>query len=152
MGGGGIRPNLPCIKPATEEKLGEAALGGPSDVDKAVRAAAEAFPAWSRLAQSERAKLIYPMAAAIREAAEELIALEVREHGTPIQVARGFIVGASDQVEFTVSISRALTGQVLNALPNATCYLQRVPLGVCAVITPWNVPLLMMSAMVTPLW
>jgi len=141
---------FPVLNPATEEEIGRAALGGPADVDRAVQAAMSAFPAWSRLTQSERAKMLHPLGAAIRDAADELIDLEVREHGTPVQMARGFVAGAADQVEFFVSISRALMGQVLDAFSDATVYLKRVPVGVCAVITPWNVPLLMMSAMVTP--
>ena len=141
---------FPVLNPATEEVIGEAALGGPADVDKAVRAAMAAFPAWSSLLQSERAKVVYRMGAAIREAAEELALLEVREHGTPINMARGFVAAGADGAEYHVSISRALSGQVLNSLPNATVYLKRVPIGVCAVIAPWNVPLMMMIAMVTP--
>ena len=141
---------FPVLNPATEEVIGEAALGGPADVDKAVRAAMDAFPGWSRRQQSERARIVYGIGAAVREAADDLIDLEVREHGTPITMARGFVAAAAESAEYQASISRALMGQVLNALPNATCYLQRVPIGVCAVITPWNVPLMMMVAMVTP--
>ena len=141
---------FPILSPANEEQIGEAALAGPADVDRAVRAAADALDGWSRLTQPERARIIYALGAVIREAADELIELEVREHGTPVKVARGFIAGAAEQVEFFASISRGLTGRVLDALPQATVYLQRVPIGVCAVITPWNVPLLMMAAMVTP--
>ncbi len=141
---------FPVLNPATEEEIGQAALGGPADVDKAVRAAMDAFPGWSRLQQSERAKIVYGMGAAVKEAGEDLIDLEVREHGTPLQTARAFIGAGADQAEYTASIGRALMGQVLSGLPNATVYLQRVPIGVCAVITPWNVPLLMMIAMVAP--
>ncbi len=141
---------FPVLNPATEEQIGAAALADATDVDKAARAAAEAFPAWAAMTISQRAKLLYPLGAGIREAADELIDLEVREHGTPLNLARGFIHGAVDSAEFTVSLGRALMGQVLNAFPDATVYLKRVPIGVCAVITPWNVPLLMMGAMVVP--
>jgi acyl-CoA reductase-like NAD-dependent aldehyde dehydrogenase len=141
---------FPVLNPSTEEEIGQAALAGPADVDKAVRAAMAAFPAWSSLLQSERARIVYKIAAALREAGEELVDLEVREHGTPIQMARGFIMAGADQAEYNASISRALMGQVLSAIPDTTIYLKRVPIGVCAVITPWNVPLLMMIAMVTP--
>lgn len=141
---------FPVVNPTTEEVIGEAALGGPADVDKAVQAATDAFPAWARATQSTRAGLVHSLGAAVRQAAEDLVALEVHEHGTPVQMARGFVAAAAESAEYHASISRALMGQVLNALPNATCYLQRVPNGVCAVITPWNVPLMMMMAMVAP--
>ena len=141
---------FPVHNPATEEEIGQAALGGPADVDKAVRAAMDTFPAWARMPQSERAKIVYRIGAAIREAGDDLVDLEVGEHGTPIAMARGFVAAAAESAEYQASISRALMGQVLNAFPDATVYLQRVPIGVCAVITPWNVPLMMMAAMVTP--
>ncbi len=140
------------LNPSTEEELGQAPLGAKADVDKAVKAAMEAFPVWSNMPQSERARIVYRIAGAMRENAEELISLEVREHGTPIQLARGFVAAGADQVEYFASISRAMMGQVLpkTSLPNTLSYLQRVPIGVCALITPWNVPLLMMVAMLTP--
>jgi acyl-CoA reductase-like NAD-dependent aldehyde dehydrogenase len=138
------------LNPSTEEELGQPALGGKADVDKAVQAAVKAFPVWSKMLQSERARLVSKFADAIRENADELISLELREHGTPIQLARGFAAAAADLTDYTASISRAMMGQVFPALPNTLTYLQRVPIGVCAVITPWNVPLMMMVAMVTP--
>lgn len=142
---------FPVLDPATEEKIGEAALGGPADVDKAVRAAMAALPAWASKLQSERSAIAYRVGDAIRAAGEELTWLEVHEHGTPVGMARGFVAAAAERAEYTASISRALAGQVLSpSLPDATCYLKRVPIGVCAVITPWNVPLLMMVAMAMP--
>ncbi len=138
------------LNPSTEEEIGQVALGGPADVDKAVKAAMNAFPAWSKMLPAERSRIIFKLAAAIRENGKELVDMEVREHGTPIMIARSFIGAGSDLTEYTASIARAQLGQVIPALPNTLSYLQRVPIGVCAVITPWNVPLMMMVAMVTP--
>ena len=139
---------FPTVNPATEEEIGQAALGGPEDVDKAVKAANDALPAWSRMVQSERSRIMSRMGAAIRKYAEEFIDLEVREHGTPIMMARGFAAAGADNAEYTVALSRALLGQVFPSLACVKSYLQRVPIGVCAVITPWNVPLMMMIDMV----
>jgi len=141
---------FPILNPATEEVIGEAALGGSADVDKAVKAAMSASSEWANLLQSERVRILGRLGAAIREAGDELAWLEVHEHGTPINMARGFVMAGADGAEYHVAISRGIHGQVLNSLPNATVYLKRVPIGVCAVITPWNVPLMMMIAMVTP--
>ena len=139
---------FPTVNPATEEEIGQAALGGPEDVDKAVKAANEALPAWSRMVQSERSRIMSRMGTMIRKYAEELVDLEVREHGTPIMMARGFAAAGADNADYTAALSRALLGQVFPTLPNVKSYLQRVPIGVCAVITPWNVPLMMMIDMV----
>lgn len=144
------KKSFAVLNPATEEEIGQAALGGPADVDRAVKAAMNAFPAWARMVQSERSKIIGRMGAAIRKLAQEFVDLEVREHGTPVMMARGFVAAGADNAEYTVSLSRAIMGQVFPTLPNVKTYLQRTPIGVCAVITPWNVPLMMMIDMVAP--
>jgi len=138
------------IDPSTEEELGQVPVATKADIDKAVKAAARAFPAWSKMLPSERAKIVNRIAAAMRENAEELIALEVNEHGTPVRMARDFIRQGWELTEYSASISRSLMGQVIPALPDTLSYLQRVPVGVCACITPWNVPFLMMTQMITP--
>ncbi len=139
------------VNPSTGEELGRVPYAGKEDVDEAVKAANEALPGWSKMTQSDRAKIILRFAALIKEHSKELVDLEVNEHGTPIMLARGFAAAAVDQLEYIASISRGIMGQVLpKSMPNTVGYLQRVPIGVCAVITPWNVPLMMMLSMVGP--
>ncbi len=139
------------VNPSTGEELGRVPFAGKEDVDIAVKAANEALPGWSKKTQAERAKAILRFAASVKEHAKELVDLEVNEHGTPVMLARGFAAAAVDQLEYIASISRGIMGQVLpQSMPNTVGYLQRVPIGVCAVITPWNVPLMMMLSMVGP--
>ncbi len=139
------------VNPSTGEVLGSVPLADKEDVDKAVKAANEALPAWAKATQSDRAKAILRLAAQVKENAAELVDLEVNEHGTPVMLARGFAMGAVDQLEYIASISRGIMGQVLpQSMPDTIGYLKRVPIGVCAVITPWNVPLMMMLSMVGP--
>ena len=126
------------LNPSTEEELGRVPLGGVADVDKAVKAANSAFPVWSKMLQSERAKLIDKLADLLRKNADTLVPLEINEHGTPKAMAAGGLEMAAGLLEYTASISRALMGQVIPVLPNTLSYLQRVPLGVCASIVPWN--------------
>ena len=141
---------FPVFNPSNGEILGHAPLGGEVDVDRAVKAAMKAFPSWSAKLPSERAKLINRMAIALRENAEELIALEVNEHGTPVQTARGLVAYGVEVTEYISSISKAVMGEVIPAIPNTLSYLQRVPMGVCAAITPWNLPFLMMVESIMP--
>jgi betaine-aldehyde dehydrogenase len=136
--------------PSTDEELGRVPVATEADVNRAVKAVVRAFPIWSKMPQPESSKIVNRIAEVMRENAEELIALEVSEHGTPIRMARDYIRGGSELTEYAASISRALMGQVIPALPNTLSYLQRVPVGVCACITPWNVPFLMMTQMITP--
>ena len=140
------------LNPSTEEELGRVPLGGEADIDKAVKAARSAFPVWSKMLQSERARLVNKFADLLRKNADTLMPVEINEHGTPKQMAAVGIEQAVSLAEYTASISRALMGQVIPALPNALSYLQRVPLGVCASIVPWNgVYHMMMDLVVAPL-
>jgi betaine-aldehyde dehydrogenase len=130
--------NFEVLNPSTEEVLGYVPLAGEADVDKAVKAATSAFPVWSKMLQSERAKAVDRFADLLRKNADTLTPLEINEHGTPKPQAAGGLEMAAGLAEYTASISRALVGQVIPALPNSLSYLQRVPLGVCASIVPWN--------------
>ncbi len=138
------------LNPSTEEELGRAPLGGEADIDKAVKAATAAFPVWSKMMPAERAKILERFADALRADADALVPLEVNEHGTPKKMASGTIEMAATLAEYTASISRAVMGQVIPAVPNALSYLQRVPLGVCACIVPWNGVYHMMTDLVAP--
>ena len=136
--------------PTTGDELGQVPLGAKTDADKAVEAAVKAFPVWSKMLPSERAMFLNRIAAVIRANADELVALEVREHGTPVKYARHFVAMGAELTEHTASLSKALMGQVIPALPDTLSYLQRVPIGVCALIVPWNLPFILMIAMLAP--
>ena len=146
--------------PATGEEISRVPLAGKEDVEKAVAAARKAFPAWSRKAQSERYDIVMRIAGAIRQHAAELAKLETMEHGSPGWLAESMLDFAAGNIEFAAAISRNLTGQVLPPIlnkgepgqpePNVVSYLKREPLGVCALITPWNVPSLMIASKLAP--
>ncbi len=139
------------LNPSTTEVLGKVPLGADADVDRAVEAARNALPVWAKMTQADRSKILMRLAAAIRENGEELVSFEIREHGTPVNLARGFVAGSADHTEYVASIARAMMGQVLpHSMPNTIGYMQRVPIGVVGVITPWNVPLALTVAMLTP--
>ncbi len=138
------------VNPATEEELSRVPLSGPKDVDKAVAAAQKAFPAWSKMKQSDRSKKISQIAAAIRENADDLAVIETLEHGTPVSDAKGMIMYAAEIVDYTAGASRTLMGEFVPAVPEVFTYLQRVPVGVSALIIPWNVPLLLMAVKLGP--
>ncbi|MCM2250953.1 MAG: aldehyde dehydrogenase family protein, partial [Ramlibacter sp.] len=133
------------INPATGATLGRVPLSDAADVDAAVRAARGAFPEWSRKTQGERSKVLLRFAALIREEAEAIAQLECAEHGTPIEDARHLVQWTIEIVEYTASASRALMGSHIPTRSDVVSYLQRVPVGVCALITPWNVPFIMMA-------
>lgn len=141
---------FPVINPATQEELGQAPLGGEADVNEAVKAAQKAFPLWSAKPQSERSRIVGRLAAIMRENADELVRLEMVEHGSPTGHARFMVDWSAQLVEFAAQGSRTLMGDVLSPMPNMINYVKREPVGVCALITPWNAPLMMIAAKLAP--
>ncbi|MFA5309427.1 MAG: aldehyde dehydrogenase family protein [Dehalococcoidales bacterium] len=136
----------PVVNPANEEVIAEVPLGDRADVDKAVAAARRAFPVWSQKTQAERSRIVSRIAAALGERLEEVARIEMLDHGAPINAARGMHVGGSvENLEYAAQVSRVLMGSAVPVNPAALTYIQREPVGVCALITPWNFPLLMVA-------
>lgn len=146
--------------PATGEEIAEVPLAGKSDVYKAVAAAKKAFPAWSRKAQGERSDMVVKIAQAVRKHIPEIVELETMEHGSPTWLAEQMLKFAAGNIEYAAAISRNNLGDVLPPFlnmgepgqndPNTVAYLKREPIGVCALITPWNVPSLMIASKLAP--
>jgi acyl-CoA reductase-like NAD-dependent aldehyde dehydrogenase len=133
------------VNPATGEEYARVPLADKKDVDKAVKAARAAFPAWSRLKQSERSAALNKVAAAIRENAHELALCEVMEHGTPYNDAFGVVMGAAEKFDYNASVAQALLGVHIPMPLGMTSYFKREPFGVVALIIPWNFPIIMMA-------
>jgi betaine-aldehyde dehydrogenase len=138
------------INPATEEEFARVPLAGDSDVNKAVEAAVQAFPVWSGKTQAERSRAVREIARGMKEIIPELVRLDVLEHGTPEKISTQITTFASELCEFAAAGSRTLMGDYIPAYPNTVSYLKREPVGVCGIITPWNVPLMMVVAKMAP--
>ncbi len=138
------------VNPATEEEIARVPLAGESDVNKAVAAACQAFSVWSTRTQAERSKTVKEIAIAMKGIIPELVRLDVLEHGTPEKISTQITTFASELCDFAASASRTLMGHYLPAYPNSVSYLKREPVGVCGIITPWNVPLMMVVAKMAP--
>jgi malonate-semialdehyde dehydrogenase (acetylating) / methylmalonate-semialdehyde dehydrogenase len=117
------------------------------EVDRAVRSAAEALPAWSETPAVERARFMFRFRELLHARFEELAALVTREHGKTIAEARAEMQRGIEMVEFACGIPSLLMGQALeNLAPSVDCETSRHPVGVCAGITPFNFPSMV------PLW
>ncbi|MDR2771624.1 MAG: aldehyde dehydrogenase family protein [Clostridiales Family XIII bacterium] len=134
------------LNPSTNEPFGTVPLAGAEDVDRAVAAARAAFPAWSEKTQAERSSVLNRISAVIRENAEEFALLGAQEHGMPAKLGFGPTMGASGNFEMAATYARATGGDLIHSSkPNVLYCLDRVPIGVCALIIPWNLPLFLMS-------
>jgi acyl-CoA reductase-like NAD-dependent aldehyde dehydrogenase len=136
---------MDVINPATEEVIARIPRGGQADVDQAVAAAKKAFPEWSRKTQVERINVAYQIAAALRKNAAELGRLDIIDHGTPAAMAAFWGMAAAGHFEYAAQVSRGVMGDVVPHSPGKLAYLQREPVGVCALIVPWNLPLMMVA-------
>ncbi len=133
------------INPATGEAYATAPLSGQADVDAAMKAAADAFPAWRDQTPAERQKALLKIADAFEERAEELIAAEVENTGKPIGLTRSEeIPPMVDQIRFFAGAARMLEGRAAGEyMEGLTSIIRREPIGVCAQVAPWNYPMMM---------
>jgi acyl-CoA reductase-like NAD-dependent aldehyde dehydrogenase len=140
----------PVFNPATGEEIARVPLGGKADVSKAVEAAREAFPTWSRKPQAERSEIAMKLAALIRENAGELGAIDTLEHGTPMKTAASSVAFTSYRFEWAAYNAKSIMGHTVPQSSDMLAYLQREPIGVIAIITPWNIPLTMIIGKLAP--
>lgn len=133
---------IPVINPATEEEFATVAGGSGVEVEKAVAAAKKAFPIWSKIPIQKRADALREVASAIRSRVEDLAMLDCLNHGTPIMQARGMTMGEAANFEKAADDSKVLWSEAVDLENGNLAYTHRLPIGIVAVITPWNVPLM----------
>lgn len=142
------------LDPATGRPIASCVEAGKSEVDDAVAAARSALraPAWARMPASERANLLWRIADLIEANLEELAELESRDQGQPLHIARAVSVrGAVEHFRYYSGWCTKIEGTVGQVgYPDTLHYTRREPVGVCALITPWNFPLMIMSWKLAP--
>ncbi len=135
------------INPATEALAGVISMGGPQDVDRAVAAARRAFDGYSRSSPAERLALLERVLAAYNAHYDEIARAISTEMGAPIKLAKG------SQTRIGVGHISAMI-EVLKTFQfeqmQGTTRLVQEPVGVCALITPWNWPMNQVAAKVVP--
>ncbi len=140
------------IEPATAAPMAEVAKAGADDARRAVDIAATAFDegAWPRLSARERGRLLTRASITIRERQEELATLEARNGGKPIGSARAEIDIAANVFEYWGGAANKITGETIPVMPAGLDVTLREPVGVCALITPWNFPAVIASWKIAP--
>ncbi|MCA6092796.1 aldehyde dehydrogenase family protein [Streptomyces sp. SCA3-4] len=131
---------LHVLNPATEEIVATVPAATRQDVHAAVTRAADAQRSWARLAPGDRARLLRRFAAAVDDHLDELARLEVAEAGHPIGNARWEAGNARDLLEYAAAGIERLTGSQIPVAGGLDVTFHE-PLGVVAVIAPWNFPM-----------
>ncbi|MFK8047978.1 MAG: aldehyde dehydrogenase family protein [Halioglobus sp.] len=127
--------------PATGEILGNISAAGKEDVDRAVSAAANAFPAWSKTPGHERAKYLYALARSVQKNSRFLAVLETLDNGKPIRETRDIDIPL---------VARHFYHHAGWAQLMESEFPEQQALGVVGQIIPWNFPLLMMAWKIAP--
>lgn len=145
----GSAGDAPAINPADGSTIGRFSLASPADIDAAVAAARRAFesPAWRELAPSDRARILWRIAELIERDAQCLAELEALDGGKLYRAAlQGDVAIAAEAFRYHAGWCTKLSGEELNIGPRSSgfhCYMRREPMGVAALIVPWNGPIAM---------
>ncbi|KVO50211.1 2-hydroxymuconic semialdehyde dehydrogenase [Burkholderia ubonensis] len=135
------RDTFTTLNPATGEVIADVASGGEAEVDSAVRAAKAAFPKWANTPAKERAKLMRRLGELIERNVPALAALETQDTGLPIaQTSKQLIPRASENFNFFAQACVQMNGRTYPVDDQMLNYTLYQPVGVCALISPWNVP------------
>jgi betaine-aldehyde dehydrogenase len=129
------------VNPASGEVFRSVAEAGPEDADRAVRAAARAFEEWSARTPIQRAKVLHRWADLTDEHADELALIETRDMGMAIGDARWCAHNAAAVMRYYAGAVDKFFGSTIPVDRNGIVLTFREPIGVAALITPWNFPL-----------
>jgi len=155
IGGAFVPPRsgtyLDDINPSTGKVIAQIPDSDERDVDDAVQAAKRAFPAWSRTPASERSKLLLKLADLIEQNLDVLARVEAADSGKPLSLAKML------DIPRAVANFRFFATAILHASSDAHItdaaainYTLRQPLGVVGLISPWNLPLYLLSWKIAP--
>lgn len=139
---------LDVVNPATEALLAKVPRADAAQAEVAIAAAARAFPAWSRLSYAERRGHLELLADRIEERAAEIARLITQEQGKPLSAASGEVAGTLSAIRWCAA--QELGADVVREDAREQVIDQRHPLGVVAVITPWNFPFMLAAQKIAP--
>jgi lactaldehyde dehydrogenase / glycolaldehyde dehydrogenase len=144
----GTRPVLNPTNGTVVAEVPEASIG---QANSAIEAARRAQPAWAAKSPLQRAAVMHRIAALLREHADPLARLVVKEQGKPIAEARGEVAGAAEFFTYFAEFARRIQGEIFPSdAPGEQVWIQRVPVGVVVGIIPWNYPAALVSRKVAP--
>ena len=138
------------INPATGQTVAEVPEASPADVDATVARAAAAQASWAASTVRTRRDVLRRLADLVRRDLEDLARLESAHAGKPISAARGEVGAAAEVFDFYAGAVDKVHGSTIPGNAAGTLLTFREPIGVCAAITPWNFPLLILCWKLAP--
>ena len=140
------------LEPATGKPFAQVAQAGAEDAKRAIQLAHRAFEegSWPRFSATQRGRVLLRTATLVRERKEELAIIEARNAGKPIRDARGEMDLVANVFEYWGGAANKIFGETIPIQDAGLEVTLREPVGVCALITPWNFPLVIASWKIAP--
>jgi len=139
--------SMEVINPATEEAMGRISVGSAADVDKAVAAAKRAFPAFSQTSREDRIEIFEAILAGLEKRHDDIASAISQEMGAPMWFAKADQASSGPQ-HFATTLEVLKTFKFEDMIGKTR--LRHEPIGVCALITPWNWPINQVAVKVAP--
>ena len=148
---GGNAAPIAVDDPFTLEEFGQVPDLGAAETQAAIDAASAAFPPWAGRPARERGLILRRWCALIEQHRDDLATLITRENGKSIREAQGELDYGNGYMEFYADEATRALGEIIPShIPGRRMVVEREPVGVCALITPWNFPLAMLTRKVAP--
>lgn len=136
----GSQKPLAVVNPATEEMLYDVPCCGPQEVEEAILIAQKALKSWSSVAGWERAKILRAIGEEIKKRAVDIGLAITQEMGRPLSMSQGEAIAGAEQFTWFAGEADRLLGQTLPARMGGRLMIEPEPVGVVALLTPWNFP------------
>ena len=145
------RADMEVLDPATGAVLGRMPDCTAAETQRAIAAAETAMKAWKARTHADRADLLMAWHQLILDHADDLALILTREQGKPLAEARGEILYGASFVRWFAEEARRINGKIIpSPVPGKKIFAMKEPVGVCAIVTPWNFPNAMITRKVAP--
>jgi malonate-semialdehyde dehydrogenase (acetylating)/methylmalonate-semialdehyde dehydrogenase len=131
---------LDVLSPIDGSKISEVFLSTSKAIDKAVKAAKEAFPPWSNTPIKERVQVFFKYKRLLEKNMDELTKLVQEENGKTYDEAQAEVLKSAELTEFACSMPQLISGELLEVSKGVECRIENYPVGVVASISPFNFP------------
>lgn len=144
------QPSLPVVNPATEEVLYDLPCCGPAEVEEAIAIAQDAFKAWAAVPGWQRARVLRAIGDQIRLRATDIGRAITLEMGRPLAVSQGEAISGAEQFTWFAAEAERLYGRTMSARMGGRLMIDPEPVGVVAIMTPWNFPASLLMRKLAP--
>ncbi|MGB3074292.1 MAG: CoA-acylating methylmalonate-semialdehyde dehydrogenase, partial [Chitinophagales bacterium] len=136
----GTQKTLNILSPLSGKVISTVPLSSAQNLDEAVKAAKQAFPAWSAIPIKERVQIFFRYKTLLERSMNELANLVHEENGKTLDEARAEVEKSIELTEFACSLPQLISGELLEVSKGVECRVEHKPLGVVASIAPFNFP------------